>query len=285
MNLRVLERQSLEHGLRHALERRELVLHFQPIVDLQTNLISGVEALIRWSHPKRGLLLAAQFVPIAKESGLLMAVGRWVLHEVCREAREWLDAGLLPARVAVNISAAELRDRDFVDGVRAVLQETGIPPNVLELELTESFLMQDAKSTLAVLRALKETGVQLALDDFGSGYSGLGHLKRFPIDTLKIDRGFVHNLTTDPGDAGIVAGVIGIAKSLHMRVVAEGVETPEQLAFLRQHSCSEGQGNYFSRPRIAREVTRLLERRSMVASSHLTSRASFERATTNGSDP
>ena len=248
MNVRAVERQSLESGLRHAIERQEFVLHYQPKMNLETGAIIGVEALIRWRHPERGLVPPAQFHTDC---------GRVWLHRADRPvgpARSLPPSPSLagrrsgPVRIAVNISAVELRAKDFVAGVRAILPETGLDPRFLELELTETFLMQDSKSTVAVLQALKAMGVQLALDDFGTGYSSLSYLKRFPIDTLKIDRSFVRDLTTDADDASIVSAVISMGKSLHMRVVAEGVETREQLAFLREQSCPEGQGYYFSRP-------------------------------------
>lgn len=247
MNLRAIERQSIENGLHQAMERQEFVMHYQPKVDLETGTVVGAEALIRWQHPERGLLLPGGFISIAEECGLIVPIGRWALRESCRQARAWQDAGLPPIRLAVNTSVAELRARDFVVSVGAVLEETGLCPSHLELELTETFLMQDSKSTAEVLRALKGLGVQIALDDFGTGYSSLSHLKRFPIDTLKIDQTFVRHLATDADDASIVGAVIGIGRSLRMRVVAEGVETPEQLAFLRQQRCPEGQGFLFSR--------------------------------------
>jgi EAL domain-containing protein (putative c-di-GMP-specific phosphodiesterase class I) len=221
----------------------------------------GVEALIRWRHPQRGLVPPAQFIRVAEESGFIVPISRWVLHEACREARAWQDAGLPPTRIAVNASAVDLRSKDFAAGVGAILAETGLDPNYLELELTETFLMQDSKSTATVLRALKDMGVQLALDDFGTGYSSLSYLKRFPINTLKIDQSFVHDLTTDADDASIVSAVISMGKSLNMRVVAEGVETRAQLEFLQEHSCPEGQGFYFSHPVVAEEVSQLLKRR------------------------
>jgi diguanylate cyclase (GGDEF)-like protein/PAS domain S-box-containing protein len=260
MNVRAIERQSLENDLRHAVERQEFVLNYQPKMNLQTGALIGVEALIRWRHPQRGLVPPAQFIPIAEECGFIVPIGRWVLREACRQARAWQDAGLPPLPIAINISAVELRAKDFVAGVRAILLETRLEPRYLELELTETFLMQDSKSTAAVLRALKAMGLQLALDDFGTGYSSLSYLRRFPIDTLKIDRSFVRDLTTDADDASIVSAVISMGKSLHMRVVAEGVETPEHLAFLQEQRCPEGQGYYFSPPVSAAEFAQLLGR-------------------------
>jgi diguanylate cyclase (GGDEF)-like protein/PAS domain S-box-containing protein len=259
MNIHTIERQSLEGSLRHAIERRELLLHYQPKIKLATGAIIGVEALIRWHHPERGLVSPAQFIAIAEECGLIVPIGRWVLHEACRQARAWQVAGLPPTCVAINISSVELRDRGFVPNLRAVLKETGLEPRYLELELTETVLMEDSRSAAEVLLELKEIGVQLALDDFGTGYSSLSYLKRFPIDTLKIDQSFVRDLKADTDDAGIVTAVIGMGKSLHMRVVAEGVETREQLDFLQEHNCPQGQGFYFSRPVPATEFGRLLE--------------------------
>ena len=259
MNMRALERQFLENGLRHAVERDELTLHYQPKMDLVTGTIVGAEALVRWLHPQRGLVPPAQFIPIAEECGFIAPIGQWVLREACREAKVWQDAGLPRMRLAINVSAVELRAKDFVASVRAILEETGFPPQQLDLELTETFLMQDSKPTAAVLAALKDMGIGLALDDFGTGYSSLSYLKRFPIDTLKIDRSFVRDLATDPDDAGIVRAVIGMGKSLHLRVVAEGVETREQLSFLKAQSCPEGQGYYFSQPMAGAEFTRLVQ--------------------------
>jgi len=260
MNVRAVERQSLENGLRHALDRHEFVLQYQPKVNLITGAIVSVEALIRWTHPKRGLVPPAQFIPVAEECGFIVAIGRWVLREACIQARTWQNAGLKPILVAVNISAVELRARDFLTSVRAILSETGLEPSCLELELTETFLMQDLKSTAAVLQGIKDMGIGLALDDFGTGYSSLSYLKRFPIDTLKIDRSFVKDLSTEGDDAGIVSAVISMGRSLHMRVVAEGVETHEQLTFLQGQNCEEAQGYYFSRPVSAYEIAQLLSR-------------------------
>jgi EAL domain-containing protein (putative c-di-GMP-specific phosphodiesterase class I) len=258
MNVRALERQAIEDGLRHAVERDELVLHYQPILDLWSGAPTGVETLIRWRHPKRGLLLPADFMEIAEESGLIVPIGRWVLREACRQGKVWDALGLPRIRIAINVSAVELRDKEFVEYVRLVLAESELPPHLLELELTETFLMQDSSSTAVVLRTLKELGVRLALDDFGTGYSSLSHLKGFPIDTLKIDRAFVSEITTNAEDASIVRAVITLGKSLQIRVVAEGVESAEQLAKLQDCQCPEGQGFYFGRPVASDEVARML---------------------------
>jgi diguanylate cyclase (GGDEF)-like protein/PAS domain S-box-containing protein len=261
MNARAAERQSLESDLRHAIEREQFVLHYQSKVDLATGAIIGVEALLRWAHPERGLILPGQFMAIAEESALIVPIGRWVLKEGCSRARAWRDAGLPPLRLAVNTSAVELRTKGFVAGVHAILMQAGLAPGDLELELTETFLLQDVDSTTKVLGALKDVGVQLALDDLGTGYASLSHLRRFPIDTLKIDRSFVRDITMDSADASIVRAVIGMGNSLGMHVVAEGIETAEQFAFLRQQGCPEGQGYYFSEPLIAAEFARTLARR------------------------
>jgi diguanylate cyclase (GGDEF)-like protein/PAS domain S-box-containing protein len=262
MNVRAIKRQSVEKALGRAMQRNDFVLHYQPKMNLQTGTIIGVEALIRWRHRRRGLVLPTHFIPMAEECGLIAPIGRWVLREACRQTRAWQrDGNLIPTRVAVNISAAELRAKDFVAGVRAILTETSLEPRYLELELTETSLVRDAKSSADVLWALKDLGVNIALDDFGTGYSSLTHLKRFPIDTLKIDQSFVRDLSTNAKDACILSAVISLGKSLHMRVVAEGVETGTQLAFLQEQSCPEGQGYYFSPPVAAETITQLLAHR------------------------
>ena len=260
LNIRALERQSLENALRHALERGEFMLHYQPKLNLETGAIVGVEALIRWLHPERGPVPPTDFIPIAEESGLIVPIGRWVLAEACHQAQAWQDIGLAPIRIGINISAVELRASDFVESIGLILAASGLESRFLELELTETSLMQDSTSTSAVLQALKATGLHLALDDFGTGYSSLNHLRRFPIDTLKIDRSFVQGIPTNSDDASIVGAVISMGSHLHMRVVAEGVETREQLVFLQHHGCPFGQGYYFSQPVTARECTQLLRR-------------------------
>ncbi|RPI55415.1 MAG: EAL domain-containing protein [Acidobacteria bacterium] len=260
MNAHAVERHSVEDGLRKALEHNEFELCYQPKINLVTGAMIGVEALIRWRHPKRGLVHPAQFIPIAEECGLIVEIGRWVLREACRQARAWQDAGLPATRLAINISPVELRAKDFVAGVRAILADTGLDPRCLEFEVTETFLMEPSGATAEVLQALKEMGLQIALDDFGTGYSSLSFLRRFPIDTVKIDRSFVRDMTTDADDASIVRAVIGMGESLHLQVVAEGVETREQLAFLRRHSCPAGQGLHLGRPVVAAEFAEILGR-------------------------
>jgi diguanylate cyclase (GGDEF)-like protein/PAS domain S-box-containing protein len=258
MNEHALERQSLESGLRHALEQREFMLYYQPKMDLETEEITGAEALIRWRHPGRGIVLPEKFIPIAEQCGYIVPIGRWVLREACRQTQSWLDAGLAPMPVAINISAVELRSKDFVPGVRTVLQETRLDPRYLEFELTETALMQDPKSTVAVLKSLKEMGVRLALDDFGTAYSSLSYLKRFPIDALKIDRSFVRGLCTNAGDTNIVSAVINMGKSFRLKVIAEGVETRQQFLRLQAQQCAEGQGYYFQAPVAGKEFAKLL---------------------------
>ncbi len=258
MNEHALERQSLESGLRHALDRREFELYFQPKMDLETEAITGAEALIRWRQPEQGIVLPEKFIPIAEQCGYIVPIGRWVLREACRQTKSWLDADLAPMSVAINISAVELRSKGFVQGVRAVLHETGLDARFLEFELTETALMQDPQSTIAVLHALKDMGVRLTLDDFGTGYSSLSYLKRFPIDALKIDKSFVRGLCTNASDANIVSAVINMGKSFGLRVIAEGVETREQFLRLQAQQCAEGQGHYFQAPVAAHEFAKLL---------------------------
>jgi len=259
MNVRAVERRSLEDILRRALERNEFLLHYQPKVDLRTGTITGAEALIRWQHPDRGLVLPAEFVPLAEACGLILEIGRWVLHEACRQARAWQDAGLPPMIVAVNVSAVEFRDKDFLQGLRTILRETGLEARYLELELTESVLLQHAASTTSVLEGLKIMGVHLAVNDFGTGYSSLSCLRRFPVEVLKVERSFVQQAPADPDDAALLAAVINVGKQLKRQVVAEGIETREQLAFLQSLHCTEGQGYLFSRPLGAGQFTDLLQ--------------------------
>jgi diguanylate cyclase (GGDEF)-like protein/PAS domain S-box-containing protein len=258
MNARALERQAVESDLHYAIEREEFALEYQPIMNLTSGNILSLEALIRWRRSD-GPVPPSRFIPIAEESGLIVPIGRWVLREACRQAQAWRAAGLPGIRVAVNISTAELRSKDFVDCVKATLLETGLAPSCLELELTETFMMQDPQATASVLRNLKEYGVCLALDDFGTGYSSLTYLKRFPIDTLKIDRSFIGGLSSDTDDAGIVNAVINMGKSLNMLVVAEGIETRKQLSFLQAYKCFAGQGYFLSRPLTPPDCTRLLQ--------------------------
>jgi diguanylate cyclase (GGDEF)-like protein/PAS domain S-box-containing protein len=259
MSLRAVERQSLEGQLRYALERQELLLHYQPKVNLKTGAITSVEALVRWQHPERGLLLPGQFLTIAEDTGMIVQIGQWVLREACRQTREWLDAGLPAVPVAVNISSLEFRSDKFLEGVQVALKNTCLDPRYLELELTETVLMRHAEAAASALGQLKAIGVRLAVDDFGTGYSSLSYLTRFPIDALKLDQSFVHDIVDSSDDAIVVSAVISMGKSLKHMVIAEGVETIEQLVFLQAHGCDEGQGYYFSRPVVAQLFAKLLE--------------------------
>jgi diguanylate cyclase (GGDEF)-like protein/PAS domain S-box-containing protein len=259
MNARAVERQSIEAGLHRALARGEFVLHYQPKIDLESGAMTGAEALIRWVHPERGLLLPKDFVPIAEDCGLIVPIGQWVLREACRQARCWIDEGRQPMAVAVNISAVEFRHPRFLDNVRTVLRDSRLDGRYLELELTESSLLQHVESTALALQTLKDIGVQVAIDDFGTGYSNLSYLRQFATSVLKIDQSFVHEISADPVGTSIVCAVISMGKSLGQRVVAEGVESKEQLAFLQAQRCGEGQGYYFSRPLMAEHFVRLPE--------------------------
>jgi diguanylate cyclase (GGDEF)-like protein/PAS domain S-box-containing protein len=258
MNAHAFERQSLESGLRHALHGGEFLLYYQAKMDLETETIVGAEALIRWVQPDGRVVLPEKFIPIAEQCGYIVPIGQWVLREACRQAKSWLDADLAPMPVAINVSAVELRSRGFVQGVRAVLRETGLDPRFLEFELTETALMQDSNSIIAVLNLLQGMGVRLTLDDFGTGYSSLSYLKRFPIDGLKIDKSFVGGLCINASDANIVSAVISMGKSFGIRVIAEGVETREQFIRLQAQQCAEGQGYYFNRPLAAGEFAKLV---------------------------
>jgi diguanylate cyclase len=259
MNQKMVERQTLEASLRCALERNEFLLHYQPKVNLTTGEITSVEALIRWQHPDRGLVPPGQFVPVAEDCGLILKIGRWVLREACRQTRAWQLEGLPPVSIAVNVSAAEFRSKDFVASVNSTLAECGLDPNYLELELTEGVLMDDAELTATVLKDLKAMGVHLAVDDFGTGYSSLSYLRKFPIDVLKIDRSFVTEITADSDDATIVNAIINMGQSLKYVVVAEGIETPEQRAYLQRRHCEEGQGYLFSKPLPVAQFAALLQ--------------------------
>jgi diguanylate cyclase (GGDEF)-like protein/PAS domain S-box-containing protein len=248
MNARALERLSLERSLRRALERDELRLHYQPQYDIASGRIVGMEALIRWQHPEHGLVLPGRFMQFAEESGLILPIGEWVLREACRQSRVWQDAGLPRLRVSVNISALQFRQADFVDTVARALSAAGLDARCLELEVTESVIMHDAQSVTESLRRLKDMQLELAIDDFGTGYSSLSYLKRFPIDRLKIDKSFVQDVTADTDDAAIIVAIIALTRNLGLRTIAEGVETSEQLDFLRQQGCHEAQGFLLGRP-------------------------------------
>jgi diguanylate cyclase (GGDEF)-like protein/PAS domain S-box-containing protein len=249
MNTRAMERQQVESNLRRALERHEFALHYQPKVDLESGRITGVEALLRWEHPEWGLVQPERFISIAEECGLIIPIGRWVLHEACAQVVRWQQAGISPVSIAVNVSALEFRHREFFNRLLSVFEETGADPACLQLELTESVLMRDVASSAGLLAKLKAMGVQIAVDDFGTGYSSLSYLNQFPIDVLKIDQSFVKAIDSGIGSNGAIVGaVISMGKNLQQRVIAEGVEEASQLAFLKAHECNEGQGFWFSRP-------------------------------------
>ncbi|MBU1565684.1 MAG: EAL domain-containing protein [Proteobacteria bacterium] len=258
MNVQAVERQVIEVELRRALEHHEFVVYYQPRVNLATGMITGAEALVRWIHPDRGLELPGRFVEIAEDCGLILPIGQWMLQQVCSQIECWQKAGLRLIPVSVNISALEFRQKAFVEEVRIIVNEAGISPNLLQLEITESVLMDDAKGSIAILLDLKKMGILLAVDDFGTGYSSLSYLHQFPIDVLKIDQSFLNDITVTNDNGIIVSAVIAMGKSLKLLVVAEGVENQEQLAFLRAQHCEEGQGFLFSKPVAAEQMAKML---------------------------
>ena len=258
MNQRAREQHGIESGIRLALQRHEFVLHYQPKIDLGSGRVVGAEALVRWQKPGHGWVYPSEFIPVAEDSGLIVPLSKWVLGEACRQTRDWQKAGLPPIRISVNTSAIDFRQRLFVEGIEQVLKETGLDPALLELEITEGVLMQNVDATMSALNRLKALGVRLAIDDFGTGYSSLSYLRRFPIDVLKIDQSFIRGLSHDSSDAALVGAIISLGKSLNLNVIAEGVETAQQLAFLRAHDCEEGQGFHFSKALPADAFARLL---------------------------
>jgi diguanylate cyclase (GGDEF)-like protein/PAS domain S-box-containing protein len=247
MNVQVLARLDLELALRSALEGGQFVLHYQPKMDLNSGRVSGVEALLRWNRPAFGLVYPAEFVPVMEETGLVVRVGEWIIDEACRQIAAWGEQGLRDLRVAVNVSSRQFTEGDLESLVRGALERHGVEPGLLELELTESALMSNAERTIEVLSRLKQLGIKIAIDDFGTGYSSLAYLKRFPIDKLKIDIAFVRDIITNPDDAAIAQAIVSMAHSMHMLVIAEGVETRAQMAYLRRHRCDEIQGFHFAR--------------------------------------
>jgi diguanylate cyclase (GGDEF)-like protein len=259
MNERALARVQTEAALRRAIEHDEFLLHYQPRVDLKTGAICGFEALLRWDRPEMGLVLPGEFVPVLEDTGLIVQVGEWVMRKVCEQLRAWLDAGLPAKPVTVNLSARQFQQKDLEATVRGILHESGVKPSLVQFELTESLLMNDPAGAARTLRGLKESGVTIAVDDFGTGYSSLAYLKRFPLDALKIDRSFVRDITTDPEDATITVAIIGLAHNLKLKVVAEGVETAEQLTLLAANGCDEMQGYLFSAPTAPEECAKMLQ--------------------------
>jgi EAL domain-containing protein (putative c-di-GMP-specific phosphodiesterase class I) len=255
----------IEEHLRRALERQEFTLHYQPKIDIATGMVTGVEALIRWTHPTLGSISPGQFIPVAESCGLIAPIGDWVLREACAQAQAWAKAGLPMLTVAVNVSAMQFRNETFLDDLRAILSETGLDPRYLELELTEGALMKQAELTASMLSTLRESGVRVAVDDFGTGYSSLSYLRKFPLDAIKIDQSFVGQITTVPDETVIVRAIISMGRSLNLRVIAEGVETQEQLDFLKAHRCDEAQGYFFSRPVPPQELVKFLETRLILS--------------------
>jgi EAL domain-containing protein (putative c-di-GMP-specific phosphodiesterase class I) len=259
MNSTAYERLVLENHLRKALEREEFILYYQPQFDIATTEILGVEALIRWRHPDLGMVSPAEFIPLAEETGLIIQIDEWVLKTACAQNKAWQEAGLPPIIMAVNLSGQNFIRKNLLGIIDKIIDDTGLDPRYLELELTESVLMKNAKETASTLRVLKDMGLHISIDDFGTGYSSLSYLKRFPLNTLKIDQSFIREITSDPDNAAITTAIIAMAHSLKLRVVAEGVETEEQLAFLLDHGCQAMQGFLYSRPLPAAEVVQFIQ--------------------------
>ena len=258
MNVHTLERLALESDLRRALERDEFLLHYQPKVDIRSGQICGVEALVRWQQPGKGLIPPAQFIPLAEETGLIVPIGEWVLRTACAQSKAWQDGGLEPMRMAVNLSARQFAQENLAEDVARVLGETGLDAAWLELEITESMVMHNAEHAVLLLDRFKAMRIRLSIDDFGTGYSSLSYLKRFPIDSVKIDRSFIRDLPGNSDDAAITQAIVAMAHSLRLKVIAEGVETAEQLSFLRENGCDEMQGYHFSKPLPEGEFLRLV---------------------------
>jgi diguanylate cyclase (GGDEF)-like protein len=262
MNLKVHEKLALQEGLRNALEGNEFLVMYQPQVDLKSGRIFGVEALIRWNHPTLGMVFPGTFIPLAEETGLIVPIGDWVLRTACKQNKAWQNAGMPPISVSVNVSAHQFQDAELISKVTHALQESGLEARYLELEMTESLIMLDVQRAIKTMRELEAMGVQLSIDDFGTGYSSLSALKSFPIVRLKIDQSFVRHISTDQDDQAIATAVISLGHQLRLKVIAEGVETDEQLAFLRDNGCDEMQGYHFSEPVSPQEIQMLFERRT-----------------------
>jgi PAS domain S-box-containing protein len=260
MNAAAVERFTIENQLRKALARNEFQLYYQAQLDSCSHKIGGVEALVRWNHPERGLIAPLSFIPLAEETGLIVPIGQWIMHAACAQTRTWQKAGFGPIRVMLNISGVQLRQSNFVESVFQVLTDVGLDPQHVEFELTESVIMDNAEAAIATFRALKEKGIQLSIDDFGTGYSSLSYLKKFPIHTLKIDRSFVQDLNHDPQSAAIIKSIISLAHNLNLRVVAEGVETEEQMAFLQECGCDHLQGYFIHIPEPGEGLARIWQR-------------------------
>ena len=258
----------LETDLRKALDRQEFLLYYQPIVARVTGEISSLEALLRWEHPERGLIMPSQFIPVAEETGMILPLGEWALRTACAQNKAWQEAGFAPVRVAVNLSGRQFKQPGFPQMIAHTLEETGLQPQYLELELTESIVLNYAPSTLQTLEQLSAMGIRISIDDFGTGYSSLRYLHQFPISALKIDRSFISDIIANPDGAAIAKAIIELGHSLKLSVVAEGVETEEQLAFLSRHQCDEMQGFVFGHPAPAEKTAKLLEGRLYLAPVH-----------------
>ncbi len=259
-NSRAHEKFVLQEELRNALARSEFALLYQPQVDLRSGRVFAVEALIRWNHPTLGVVSPTSFIPTAEETGLIVPIGDWVLHEACRQNKAWQDAGLPPMTVCVNVSARQFRERNLVGRVVNALRDSGLEARYLELEVTESLIMQDIELAVATMNELQGLGVQISIDDFGTGYSSLSALKTFPVARLKIDKSFINDVANDENDQAVASAVISLGQKLNMRVIAEGVETEDQMAFLRKNNCDEMQGYHFSKPVSAQDIEKLLDR-------------------------
>ena len=262
MSTSVEERVQLESELHTAIEQGQFQLYYQPKVHTQTGAVRSAEALIRWIHPQRGLIPPDTFIPLAEECGLIGAIGEWVAREACRQARAWQDQGLPPLRVSVNLSPSQFRGSGLTDTIRGALDGAALDPQYFEVELTESAVMSDPEESIAILEQLSSMGVMVSVDDFGTGYSSMSYLRRFPIDKLKIDRVFISEIASRPEDASIVRAIVSLAHSLRLKVVAEGVETPAQLEFLKAIGCDEYQGYHFSRPLPGDEFERLIREKA-----------------------
>ncbi|MDF5708736.1 MAG: bifunctional diguanylate cyclase/phosphodiesterase [Nostoc sp. S4] len=263
INAQLQERLALENELRGALERGEMVVYYQPLIDLHTREVTAMEALLRWQHPSRGLVSPTKFIPIAERNGLIIPIGEWVLRTACTQNREWQLAGLPPIRMSVNLSARQFEQLNLVEVVKQILEQTRLQPSYLELEVTESSLMANIEHSVKTLKQLRELGIWLALDDFGTGYSSLNYLKRFPVNMLKIDRSFVQDATSNSDSAAVTDAIIALAKSLQLKITAEGVETQQQLDYLQKRGCQEGQGFYFGIPAPADTITDILKQNSL----------------------
>jgi diguanylate cyclase (GGDEF)-like protein len=257
MNVKAVERQSMEEDLRHALERHELTLQYQPIVNLKSGAITGAEALLRWTHPDHGSVAPITFIPVAEDSGLILPIGEWVLREACTQAKAWADRAMRPITMSVNVSSLQFRSKSFLKSLNETLNETCLAPESLNVEVTESAIMERTQFGLPTLQALRERGVRVAIDDFGTGYSSLSCLRMLEVDALKIDQSFVRGMNSNPEDTAIVNAIISMGRSLKLRIIAEGVESAEDLAFLKTQDCDEAQGFYFSHPVTAAEFAEL----------------------------